>query len=191
MLKRLSRLISRKANGRSVLIFLGLQLFFSLWVFPFFTRQFGPGEGQSMLDLMFGFSPEQAYDIISAYGDAGRSGAIITTTIADSIYPFVYAGLLALAISWFHNGIPLKNRKWQYLNLLPFAALIFDFAENAGIIAMLAGYPAQAPVIAHIASAAGMLKWTFVVVSTAALVFVIILGKIRPFFLKNDNTTQN
>jgi len=182
MLKRLSCFIRQKANGKLVLIFLGLQLFFSLWVFPFFTRQFGPGEGQPMLDLMFGFSPEQAYTIISAYGDDGRSGAIITTAIADSIYPFVYAGLLAMAISWFMNGIPFKNPKWQYLNLLPFAALVFDFVENAGIITMLAGYPEQFVNIARMASVAGMVKWTFVGVSLLALVLVIFWGRISPFF---------
>jgi len=191
MIQRLSNWISRKANGRKVLALLLLQLLFNFWVFPFFTRQFGPGEGQPILDLMFGFSPEQAYTIISDYGEAGRSGAIITTAIADSLYPFVYAGLLAFAISWFLKGMPMKSKKWQYLNLLPLTALAFDFAENAGIIAMLAVYPAQAFVIAHIASAAGILKWTFVVISAAALVFVIILGKIRPFFSRNENTRQN
>ncbi len=182
MLKRLSRFISRKANGKLVVIFLGLQLLFNFWVFPFFTRQFGPGEGQPMLDLMFGFSPEQAHDIISAYGDAGRSGAILTTAIADSIYPFVYAGLLALAISWFMNGIPLKNPKWQYLNLLPFAALIFDFVENAGLITMLAGYPQEFANIARMASVAGMLKWTMVVVSVIILTTIILWSRVAPFF---------
>lgn len=187
MMKRLSWFISRKANGKLVVIFLGLQLCFNFWVFPFFTRQFGPGEGQPMLDLMFGFSPEQAYAIISDYGEAGRSGAILTTAIADSLYPFVYAGLLAFAISWFLKGIPLKSKKWQYLNLLPIAALVFDFAENAGIITMISAYPKQYDNIAHMASVAGMLKWTFVVVSAAALVFVIILGKIAPFFLNQKS----
>lgn len=140
-----------------------------------------------MLDLLFGFSPEQAYAIISAYGEAGRSGAIITTAIADSIYPFVYAGLLALAISWFLNSIALKNQKWQYLNLLPFAALVFDFIENAGIIAMLGSFPRQMDVVARIASAAGMLKWTLVVISIIALVLVILWGRIRPFFKKQNS----
>jgi hypothetical protein len=187
MIQRLSNWISSKANGRMVLALLLLQLLFNFWVFPFFTRQIGPGEGQPILDLMFGFSPEQAYNIISAYGAAGRSGAIITTAIADSLYPFVYAGLLAFAISWFLKGIPLKSKKWQYLNLLPLAALVFDFAENAGIITMLAAYPAYSMTIARITSTAGMLKWTFVVVSAAGLVFVIIWGKIAPFFINQKS----
>jgi hypothetical protein len=173
-----------------VVVFLVLQLFFNFWVFPFFTRQFGPGEGQQMLDLMFGFSPEQAYTIISDYGAAGRSGAIKTTAVADSIYPFVYAGLLALAISWFLNGIPLKSQKWQYLNLLPFAALVFDFIENAGIIIMLGSFPRQMDVVARIASAAGMLKWTMVVISVLALVLVILWGRIRPFLTRSKTTRR-
>lgn len=187
MLKRFSDWISRKANGRLVVVFLLLQLFFNFWVFPFFTKQFGPGEGQQMLDLMIGFSPEQAYATISGYGDAGRSGATITTAIVDSIYPFVYAGLLALAISWFLNGIPLKNQNWQYLNLLPFAALVFDFIENAGIITLLSAFPRQLVLVAKMASAAGMLKWSMVVVSVITLVLVILWGRIWPFFKKQKS----
>ncbi len=99
MHKRFSGWISRKANGRVVIAFLVLLLFFNFGLFPFLTIQFGPGHDLPILDLMFGFSPEQAYDTISAYGQTGRSGAIITTAIADSIYPLVYAGLLALSIS--------------------------------------------------------------------------------------------
>jgi hypothetical protein len=185
MLKRSSRYISRKANGKLVVIFLGLQLFFSLWVFPFFTRQFGPGEGQPMLDLMFGFSPEQANTIFSAYGEAGRSGTILTTAFADSLYPFVYAGLLALAISWFQKDIPLKNPKWKYLNLLPFTALIFDFVENASIITLLTSYPQQLSGIARIASAAGMLKWTMVLISVVTLITIILWSWVAPFFKKS------
>ena len=175
------------ANGRVVIAFSVFLLFFNFGVLPFCAKQLGPGQGQPMLDLMFGFSPEQAYTIIAAYGEAGRSGAILFTAIADSLYPFVYAGLLAFAISWFLKGIPIKNSKWQYLNLLPFAALIFDFVENAGIISMLAGYPEQFVNMASMASVAGMLKWTMVVVSAAALVFVIIWGKIAPFFINQKS----
>jgi hypothetical protein len=189
--KRFSDWISRMANGRVVIAFSVFLLFFNFGVLPFSAKQLGPGQGQPILDLMFGFSPEQAYTIIAAYGDAGRSGAILTTATADSLYPFVYAGLLAMAISWFMNGIPFKNPKWQYLNLLPFVALVFDFVENAGIITMLAGYPEQFVNIARMASVAGMLKWTFVGVSLLALVLVIFWGRISPFFFRNENIRQN
>ncbi|MBW6499161.1 MAG: hypothetical protein K0B09_12275, partial [Bacteroidales bacterium] len=83
--------------------------------------------------------------------------------------------------------IPLKSQKWQYLNLLPFAALVFDFIENAGIITMLGSFPRQMDVVARIASAAGMLKWTMVVISVLALVLVILWGRIRPFFKKQKS----
>lgn len=191
MIYRFSNWISSKANGKVVLVFLVLLLFFNFWVFPFFTRQFGQAPEQPILDLMFGFSPEQAYSIISDYGQEGRSGAILSTAIADSIYPFVYAGLLAFAISWFLKTTPIKNKKWQYLNLLPFAALDFDFIENAGIITMLAGYPNQFEIIARITSVAGMLKWSMVVVSMAVIVIIIFWGRIRPLFFRNANTTPH
>lgn len=67
--------------------------------------------------------------------------------------------------------------------MLPFAALVFDFVENGAIITLLATYPQQNILMARVASVAGIMKWAMVVVGAAALVMVVLLGRIKPCFM--------
>ena len=61
------------------------------------------------------------------------------------------------------------------LSLVPFATAVFDLLENAGIVAMLALYPQQVPVLARAASLFTTLKWVFLIFTTV-LVLVGFLG---------------
>lgn len=123
-----------------------------------------------MLDTLFGFSPDQASYLLFQYGETGRKGYILTVAVADSLYPLVYGGLLVLMLSWLLKTTGFEKTPLQKLNLLPLSAMVFDFLENAGIIAMLIRFPGEINALAGYTSLVGMAKWILV---TLSIVFTI------------------
>ena len=172
---RLQMLASRRLMAVLLVTFLVLFLV----VFPMVSAQLALlSGGMHMIDMETGYTPAQAYQMIAAYGEQGRSLYIITTLTADIIYPLDYSLLFALLmVTTFLEAFPggrmigmLRN-----LSLMPFATAVFDLLENAGIVAMLALYPQQVPFLAQAASLFTTLKWVFLIL-TVVLVLVGFLG---------------
>ena len=51
-----------------------------------------------MIDSLYNYAPDQVFQMISAYGEQGRSFYILTTLTADLLYPLDYSLLLSLLI---------------------------------------------------------------------------------------------
>jgi hypothetical protein len=169
---RLQMLASRRLMA--VLLVLFLVLF--LVIFPMVSAQLALfSGGLHMIDMETGYTPEQAYQMIAAYGEQGRSLYITTALTADVLYPLDYSLLFALLIvTTFLEAFP-GGRMVRNLSLIPFATAAFDLLENAGIVAMLALYPQQIPILAQAAGLFTTLKWVFLIF-TVVLVLVGFLG---------------
>ena len=169
---RLQMLASRRLMAVLLVVFLVLFLV----VFPMVSAQLAIfSGGLHMLDMETGYSPEQAYQMIAAYGEQGRALYITSSLTADILYPLDYSLLFALLIvTTFLEAFP-GGRMLRNLSLVPFATAVFDLLENAGIVAMLALYPQQVPVLARAASLFTTLKWVFLIFTTV-LVLVGFLG---------------
>ena len=162
LFSRLEMLASRRLMA--VLLVLFLVLF--LVVFPMVSAQLALySGGQHMIDMETGYTAGQVYQMISAYGEQGRSLHLTTTLTADLLYPLDYSLLFALLIIvTFLEAFP-AGRLVRRLCLVPFATAAFDLLENAGIVAMLALYPQQIPFLAQAANLFTTLKWAFLVFS--------------------------
>ena len=165
MITKLSNWIIGQVNSARILILLALLILFNSFVFPFFIVHFGPGEGKPLLDSLFGFNPDQASYLLFQYGEIGRKGYIITLAVVDTIYPFVYGGLLALILSWLLKNTGSEHSPLQKTNLLPVAGMVFDFLENLGIMAMLVRFPREVNALAVYSSLMGMAKWILVIIT--------------------------
>ena len=174
MLSSLSKLAHRYASGRNVLIFFCLQMIISGGILPYMQGKFDPTGTLSVLDLMFGFTPDEAYDKINAYGEEGRKYYLFAESVIDIIYPIIYTITNVLLLSYvFKKGFAAKSFM-QQLNVFPILATIGDFAENAGIITMLNAFPERADRAASYASNAGMFKWVTFGISIALFLIGII-----------------
>jgi hypothetical protein len=164
------------ASRRLMAFLLVLFLILFLVVFPMVSAQLALfSGGLHMLDMETGYSPEQAYQMIAAYGEQGRALYITSALTADILYPLDYSLLFALLIvTTFLEAFP-GGRMLRHLSLVPFATAVFDLLENAGIVAMLALYPQQIPFLARAASFFTTLKWVFLIF-TIVLVLVGFLG---------------
>jgi tetrahydromethanopterin S-methyltransferase subunit B len=170
MLNKLSRFFLKRANYKILLLFVFIFILFNVLIFPYVINRFGL-HGQPMLDFLFGFTPDQAYSVISGYGEEGRAGVLWISGLVDMIYPFVFGGLLVFLIS-----IQLKKQynstsPWLKLNLLPLIAVGADFIENTGIIVMINTFPNRADGYAVMSASAGMVKWLMVAVSIGVVLY--------------------
>ena len=94
-------------------------------------------DGANVLDLEFGYTYERAYDMLTALGPEGRAFYLKMIPL-DFPVPFTYMLFFAGFIALFSK--PLK-RSLQHLISIPVLAMLFDWTENIGIIAMLNSYP--------------------------------------------------
>ncbi len=147
-----------------------LILLFSIVVivnFLLFPLLMPAGEGLRPLDIMFAYSPSEAYEMIASYGEETRKNYIRGLLFIDFAYPVIYSLLLGFGIylSW-------RNPR---LSLQPLVIMAADYLENTGIIIMLSAWPEQITALAIATSIFTTLKWLMVALS----VIIIIAGFAR------------
>ncbi len=172
MIEKLLNFLARLATGRNILICLGLFIAFNAIIFPMAgSRIQALSGGVGPLDLQFSYTPETAYEMLTAYGEGRMFYALIQVT-ADVVYPVVYTLLFSLLLTYlFQRGFP-GNAALQRLALLPFGAMLADYLENIGIVTLLLSYPAQLPAVAQAASLFTTLKW----LSVGAVLALVVVG---------------
>ena len=160
MLTSLNKWLVKNAKGWLVLVFLGLFFLFNLVIMPSGQKWLGGNTNEvGSIDLTLAASPATLFDKVDAYGEQGRSVYRIFALSADIAYPIIYSIFLGLTITFlFQRIFPLEST-WQKLNLLPFAALIFDVLENLGIVALLSTYPEKFVWLAILTSILNFIKW--------------------------------
>ncbi len=123
------------------------------------------------LDLMFFYTPDNAFDMIEKYGPAGRDLYTKILLTVDILYPVIYTLFLGLFLSWLFQRGFTRESPMQRLNALPVGALLFDLLENIGIVSMLSMYPSIPAALAWIIMLISSAKWLFAFASLV-LVFV-------------------
>lgn len=160
--------LSKLASGRNILILLFLFLLANFVLIPAVYPAF------ETLDIKTSYTPEQAYQLISSYGEQGRQHYLIVELTLDVLYPLVSALLFSLAILYtFQRAFPGKPGS-QKLALLPFGILVADYAENICVVIMLLRYPQELPLLAQVSNIFTFLK--FALTPFELLVFVGLVG---------------
>lgn len=172
-------IIKNYSGVKNVVFLFGLVLFFNLIVFPISHEG---GAELEILDLQFSYSPAEAYDILGKYSESERYNYLIGELTVDLIYPLIYTLLLCFSIFLLYGKLQLAK--------IPVLILIFDYAENLGIVTMIYNYPAKLAGIARATSTMTSIKWFFVFVS----IIIILSGvwfKIYPLLLKRMKNRKN
>jgi hypothetical protein len=129
-------------------------------------------EKVKLLDVIFNYSNEQAYQHIKAYGKNGRNLCLFGTLVLDSIFPLAYGSFFAILLARL-----FKDTNYKLLILLPLLLIIVDYVENTHIALLLINFPEEMPLIAYTGSICTSIKWILM----ALVLMSISLG----FFLKN------
>jgi hypothetical protein len=170
MLDHLSRAIQRRSTPRTILVLLALTGLVNAALAACML-----GTGRS--DLPGGqlwYSADQAYAAIDAVGAGGRAwfaAFLAIDMLFAPLYTLLYATMIGAATARLFPHSRLAAR----LCLLPLLAGICDYAENAGLLALLAAYPHRLPELTAAAALATTAKWVLVSASTALATLGLVL----------------
>ena len=175
MLARLSHLLHKHAKGWPIFVLFLLDAAFMGFILPMAQAlmKFDSG-GPGPLDLQFFYTPANAYEMVAAYGDYGRSFYRNVELTVDLIYPIVYTLFLSLLISWLvERGYSADSRMRRW-NVLPFGAWLFDLLENIGIVGMLSVFPSTPAVLGVLTALFTLVKWLFAGASMVVMLVALI-----------------
>ena len=148
----LCRFIDRISRPAVLAVIMCVYLVFPLFLFPNATSEFK----QMPLDLMFAYTPEQAYAQLTAFGPEGREHYAHSTITVDFAYPIVYTLMFCVWLTLLFRN---SERFRCTVIMLPLAIFTLDIMENSGILIMLANYPSEYYWLALATSVATTLKW--------------------------------
>lgn len=174
-LEMIKTTLARMANGKVLILLLLANLVFVLFVFPYRNKalEILSGRKEATLDSNLSYGATEAYDLFRDLTHEGRQIYARSEITADLIFPIVYALFLSLLIIYIFQKCSL-NKPQQFLAMLPFLMLLFDYGENILIALMLFDYPQPHPAVAEVASVFTKLKCTFFALSSGAILFGVI-----------------
>ena len=183
MLNSLSEKFHAWTTGWRVIILLVADALMMGYVMPLTggLMAFAANASVTPLDLMFFYTPEQAFAMIEKYGDAGRSLYTKIELTADIIYPVIYTLFYGLLLSWLFQRGYKPGSKMQKLNAMPVGAWFFDLLENVGVVSMLAMFPSQPSALAWLTMFFGLLKWLFAFASIGLVLFGLVKAGMNGF----------
>lgn len=178
MLNTLSQKFHAWTTGWRVIILLIAEALMMGYIMPLAAgiMAFAANASVMPLDLMFFYTPAEAFAMIEKYGPDGRDIYFKIELTADILYPIVYTLFYAFLLSWlFQRGFKPESRMQKY-NVMPVGAFLFDMLENAGIVTMLSMYPAQPAAMAWLTMLFGSLKWLFAFASIGLVLYGLVMA---------------
>lgn len=170
------------ATGRNVIIFVLLDVIFMMGVMPYMQSLMSKAAGQAVVPIDLSiptWTPDQGYALLDSYGEAGRALYRTIDLTADVIYPLIYGFAFALLLTFLARKIAPSNKWLPYLAFLPLLAVVFDYAENATIIAMLNAYPEKLVGVAKLGGVFTMFKWVLAFAAIGGSVLGLIVWGIK------------
>ena len=96
-----------------------------------------------------GYDSEYVDALFKTLGQRGRDAYLYHQLPVDIIYPFLFGVTYSLLLAQILNKLGKSNGPLTYLCYLPLLAALFDYSENAGIIALLNHYPQNNAFFGH------------------------------------------
>jgi len=134
--------IARAATTRNVVLallaFVGVSVaWFQFGIAP---RLLALTPGTGLLDNTFGYTSQQVYLTLEAYGGEGRN-LYVAFLLIDLLYAALSAAALSLALAYIARRLLMPANPWQRVALLPIAAGLGDLLENGCLLALTLAYP--------------------------------------------------
>ena len=166
------RLVKSLSSAKSFAVLLVAYLIFVALLMPGLASS---AAGSGPLDLLFSYSPAEAFARVESYGAAGRRAYAIGSLTLDTAYPLIYTALFMVIIMQLTRGPESAPHPREKLALIPLATLIFDLGENLSIVAMLSAYPQTHQWVAKLASLFTSLKWVSAGITIALIIVLLVI----------------
>jgi len=164
--------LAQMANGKTLILLFLAGLVFAVFVFPYRNRALTilSGLKKPTLDSNLRYGATEAYELFGKLQAEGRKIYARSEITADLVFPIIYSFFLSLLIIYIFQKCSL-NKPQQFLAMLPFLMLLFDYGENILIALMLFDYPRKHTAVAEVASVFTKLKWSFFAVTLGSVLF--------------------
>lgn len=128
-------------------------------------------------DTGFFYTLEEFYNNMEIYGIEGRNFYILMRWTFDVVWPIVYFSFFTAVLG---NLIKktVSNKKTLFL-ALPIIGVIFDFIENILATISVYIYPKRVDLLLRLLQVTSLLKWALILITTFAIVYLLILNLIR------------
>jgi len=174
--KMLNNILEKWANWKSILALFILQNLFVLVILPGASPS--NLSDQPSLDMHFSYTPQRAYQVISAHSSEALQAMAITRLTLDIVYPLVYGLLISfLLIVTFRRAFP-KNKFTDLVVFIPWGGVLFDYLENISLATMYLSYPTKLIPLAWMATIFTAIKWTLIGIGFA----LVLIGAVKLAF---------
>ena len=106
-----------------------------------------------------GYTPAQAFQVMAAYGEAGRRAYAFLLLTVDLVFPFLYGCFLFLSIRGASRRAGISVRWANGLAAFGFVATCCDWLENISFLDLMRVYPGQCINVAKLASTFTVMKF--------------------------------
>ena len=101
----MNNFITNHANGKNALFLLGMVVLINVLL----VLSMGGNPDLKPLDLQLTYSPEKAYELLSAYNESERFRYILVETTLDLVYPIVYTLLFSFVLFMLHRNLQIAK----------------------------------------------------------------------------------
>ena len=139
--------------------------------------------GMPLLDMLpTGYTHDYVRTLFDTLGEQGRKAYLFQQIPLDMLYPGLFAVTYCLLTAYLLTKLGKFDSPMFYGCLIPVLSGLFDYGENAGIIAMINSYPNNSSQLTVITNIFSILKSTSTTVCFVALLWYLIsIGKRQLF----------
>jgi len=176
-MKQIINTVKKYATGKIVLIFLVLTIIgttvlgYSNYLFSTIT------DFSSTLDLTFFYNFEFANNFFEVISMEGVNYYLYKFTTIDTLFPLIYSIFFALLVSYILKKKKKKNAKLEYLILLPFISMIFDYLENILTIILINNLHEINQGLVYLLTISSSIKWGGAFVGMIILIGLLFIKK--------------
>ena len=182
-MKYIEEYLASASRGRVVALSTVIFLLFVILVLPAEARRAElSANGADSPDTSLYYTADSLNNIAEAYGSDGRQAYIKARYSFDILWPVVYTAFLVLSVTWLEKKCHPYGKLSVKAALVPVAAMLLDFFENAATSTVMHRFPDPAPLAASLAGIFTATKWLLVSASGLLLVWginVLLYSSIR------------
>ena len=184
MLKRILTFIQYKTSWLAILLLLALTLLMMFLMngtqLPFSNPTIVTHSGGlAILDMQTSFSPDDAYELFTALGSAGRQAYLILHLVPDMIFPIGYALTFAFISAWFLVRLLPLDHRLQWLIMIPLISGLADVIENLSLVICNLAYPSRIDWLVRLANLSTKIKFGLLPIGLVFLIIIVVVWFIR------------
>ena len=135
--------------------------------------------GVPILDMRMSYTPQEAYQLFTALGTAGRQADRTLHLVPDILFPICYALAFAFTGAWFLVRLLPLDHPLQWLSLTPLISGLADVLENLILVISSLAYPDRIDWLVRVAALLTKIKFGLMPVGVVFLIIIVVVWFIR------------